>query len=527
MDKQDGVHIYFMAKDILNQKDFIKILRDVVYTIIEKSENGSTTVKSIIDGAIMTFGMSDDYLKIENDEGTNQDVLEKRIYSALGYLKRINLVTYAGRKISNDKEVSLLPVSLTTTSIEIETAPRFEDLLCKHGLFYDVETIENFLLSLKVKPFLIFVGGSGTGKTKLAQVYGKWISSQKYQKRDVNVTLGASDDSGGWTFEHDALFELIPELKNYPDRCIGSLEDLSGTFSFDLEARTFFGKKFNKQAKDFSKKIFLLKHRGDEKAVLTLSFPISGEGKNYEIVPVGSDWDSSRFISGYYNAITKSYVVPTALKLMLSANENPLKDYLLVLDEMNLSHVERYFSDILSAMESKENIVLHKENLAKVPKEMSYPENLSIVGTVNMDETTYMFSPKVLDRANVIEFEPQKFSDIAFSKGPEYNFNGDTKFLMNPRCGTIVRTMTASDIVKKLDNSKIIIEVLTSIQNAMKEYGLEFGFRTVTEILRFMYVAFEYENKTDKNWKRYLDAQVIQKILPKIHGNTSIKPLID
>ncbi|HRG07879.1 MAG TPA: DUF3578 domain-containing protein, partial [Cyclobacteriaceae bacterium] len=71
-----------------------------------------------------------------------------------------------------------------------------------------------------------------------------------------------------------------------------------------------------------------------------------------------------------------------------------------------LSHVERYFADFLSAMESGEAIPLHsgESDWDGIPPSIKLPENLFIVGTVNIDETTYMFSPKVLDRANVIEF---------------------------------------------------------------------------------------------------------------------------
>ena len=69
---------------------------------------------------------------------------------------------------------------------------------------------------------------------------------------------------------------------------------------------------------------------------------------------------------------------------------------------MNLSHVERYFSDFLSRMETMD-IPFELDGYNQV---LEYPQNLFIIGTVNIDDTTYMFSPKVLDRANVIEFKP-------------------------------------------------------------------------------------------------------------------------
>jgi 5-methylcytosine-specific restriction enzyme B len=72
---------------------------------------------------------------------------------------------------------------------------------------------------------------------------------------------------------------------------------------------------------------------------------------------------------------------------------------------MNLSHVERYFADFLSVMESGDVIKLYSgtsrmsSDDKAIPQEITWPKNLFIIGTVNIDETTYMFSPKVLDRA--------------------------------------------------------------------------------------------------------------------------------
>ena len=83
---------------------------------------------------------------------------------------------------------------------------------------------------------------------------------------------------------------------------------------------------------------------------------------------------------------------------------------------MNLSHVERYFADFLSAMETKRlTLDLHSEGgdggllpvvpggHGVVPRKIAIPSNFFVIGTVNVDETTYMFSPKVLDRANVLK----------------------------------------------------------------------------------------------------------------------------
>src|SRR5690606_5460684 len=135
---------------------------------------------------------------------------------------------------------------------------------------------------------------------------------------------------------------------------------------------------------------------------------ICQDDDQYRIVPVGADWTNREPLLGYPNALKPDeYVKPDSgvLDLIIQANNQPDLPYFLILDEMNLSHVERYFADFLSAMESKEKIPLHSGEIENgVPARLEIPDNLFIVGTVNIDETTNMFSPKVLDRANTIEF---------------------------------------------------------------------------------------------------------------------------
>jgi len=136
---------------------------------------------------------------------------------------------------------------------------------------------------------------------------------------------------------------------------------------------------------------------------------ICQDESQYRIIPVGADWTNREPLLGYPNALKpEEYVKPDSgvLDLIIQANNQPELPHFLILDEMNLSHVERYFADFLSVMESKEEIPLYAEGTVDngVPSKLKVPSNLFIIGTVNIDETTNMFSPKVLDRANTIEF---------------------------------------------------------------------------------------------------------------------------
>jgi len=155
---------------------------------------------------------------------------------------------------------------------------------------------------------------------------------------------------------------------------------------------------------------------GSGKTKLAQAFAqwICQDDSQYCIVPVGADWTNREPLLGYPNALqADDYIKPDngALDVIINANNTPDLPHFLILDEMNLSHVERYFADFLSVMESKGEISLFAEGTVNngVPAKLILPSNLFIIGTVNIDETTYMFSPKVLDRANAIEFRITKY----------------------------------------------------------------------------------------------------------------------
>ena len=201
-------------------------------------------------------------------------------------------------------------------------------------------------------------------------------------------------------------------------------------------------------------------------------------------VSIGADWTNREPLLGYPNALNKDeYVKPESgvLQLLMRANEDPSKPYFLILDEMNLSVVERYFADFLSAMESRESIKLWDNENGDVPKEIELPKNVFIIGTINVDETTYMFSPKVLDRANVIEFK------IAPDEMKKYL--NEKKDIHLEKAYSACADM-AKDFVNKA-KSQIQIDnndektVLLSFFTELKKVNAEFGYRTVNEISRY------------------------------------------
>ena len=236
------------------------------------------------------------------------------------------------------------------------------------------------------------------------------------------------------------------------------------------------------------------------------------------VVAVGPDWTSKDSIVGYANALDRqAYEKTDALELVLHARDHAEMPHFLILDEMNLSHVERYFADILSSMESNEPIHLHagKVVLDGVPPTLQLPANLYVIGTVNVDETTYMFSPKVLDRANVIEFQADRErirSVLADPRKPDLDVltgRGAAFADIQTRRSTIP-PLPAAALQQLATETLLFFDVLA-------EEGLEFGYRAAFEIEEFL----RYHRGLTPAWtfEQGFDAQILQKLLPRMHGS--------
>ena len=204
------------------------------------------------------------------------------------------------------------------------------------------------------------------------------------------------------------------------------------------------------------------------------------------------------------------------LQIMMRALRNPQKPYFLVLDEMNLSYVERYFADFLSSLESHQDIPLWEkpdECDSVVPAKIALPKNLFITGTINVDETTYMFSPKVLDRANVIEF---KIADDEMEMFLQQNMTIDV-CAADGSCANMGKDFVEKSTVKNTEASELAQKTLLEFFRVLKKVNAEFGYRSATEIYRFIANAKKCAEGLAEN--DILDAAIVQKLLPKLHGS--------
>jgi len=290
---------------------------------------------------------------------------------------------------------------------------------------------------------------------------------------------------------------------------------------------------------------------GKTKIVQELAELLDSSKKNFLFLSVRPDWRDSKPLLGYYNPLTGKYQRTQLLDFILSAiedyNENKenAMPYFVLLDEMNLAHVEYYFADFLSVLESGRDkkgftsgsIKLHDiEKIEKeegIPKELFLPPNLYIIGTVNMDETTYSFSPKVLDRAFTVEFH-----DVELEGYPP---NGEESRLSHEAAGTLRDSILEdlrgengrflarskgeiNEAVKGLRDAKNgeYWRILIELNKALEPYDMHFGYRIVDEIALFFQSARE-------SWKNGIvefesddeifDLALLMKVLPKFHGN--------
>lgn len=402
------------------------------------------------------------------------------------------------------------------------------------------EFIRRFVAALLAKRFVILTGLAGSGKTKLAQAFARWISPIAAAASDP-FTPGTEIPSDRITYIVKRADRLAVEFWNDPDEgkaikvvlpraliqewvdYISANKLTDDTSARQVREGVAATTKYSTQLNSFET-IF------KAAAFAALAAPRASRAcRCYEVVSVGADWTSSEHVLGYADGLDKNrYIRTKALDLVLRAVAEPDVPHFLILDEMNLSHVERYFADLLSAIESGEPVHLHSDKDANgawavrdgVPGEVHLPPNLFIVGTVNVDETTYMFSPKVLDRANVLEFR---------ISGPELK-----GFLENPTAVDFAKldavgaeygkrlTALAQQSPRLPDAERRMFEAeLSLFFEALQAANAEFGFRVAKEGASFLHF---HKLLSGDVWefKAAMDAQILQKLLPKLHGSRNV-----
>lgn len=323
------------------------------------------------------------------------------------------------------KEETIKPDDLN----DYQTIEMIKRSIKAKGFTYNSGLVENFYLSLKSKPFVILAGTSGTGKTKMVQMFAE--------------AIGATSENG-----------------------------------------------------------------------------------RYKLVPVRPDWSDSTDLFGHVD-LNGRFIKGAILDFIKEAELNTEKPYFLCFDEMNLARVEYYLSDVLSIIETRRfkgnnivtNPIIELEYYSKDAEaaekygEVMLPENLYIIGTVNMDETTFPFSKKVLDRANTIEFShiqmiPQFDNEIATE---EIEIDLDNEFLKT-------HYLLLNDCKEHEEYVNSICEDLQEINKILSIANSNIGYRIRDEIV--FYMLNNMQSKVLEN-DEAMDFEIMQKILPRIQGSSS------
>lgn len=274
--------------------------------------------------------------------------------------------------------------------------------------------------------------------------------------------------------------------------------------------------------------------------------------RNFCMVQVKPNWHDSTELLGYVSRISgkPEYVTGDFLKFVVKAWEEPEVPYFLCLDEMNLAPVEQYFAEYLSVIESRKltNGIITTDPLLKKPFEkkeydlsvkygedmdwyqqlviqltsndelkkqfyqqgITIPQNLFVVGTVNMDETTFSFSRKVLDRAMTLEMNEVDLHGGLTDEGSEIGYIG------NCVIGTVAE---GKDVYA--DNKELCDQVLAYLEKVnmvLEGTPFKIAYRTRNEFLLYA-VNRQLLDKDSQLWQT-LDEMTSMKILSRIEGDS-------
>lgn len=275
-------------------------------------------------------------------------------------------------------------------------------------------------------------------------------------------------------------------------------------------------------------------------------------GAETKIISVQPNWTETQDLIGFYNPIDKKYISTPFLDFLIEANDNKNKLYIVCLDEMNLAHVEYYFAEFLSKLESndkelelyskdvyqknkeeiknymkfienkyginsKEDIfniedtkifeeynklIGQYQNLLKYNYKISIPENIRFIGTINKDETTKNLSPKVVDRSFIMEVE--KYDEEIKNKMLE---NEDE---YKQTCNKVLNLSYEDFKVNRATEDLGLSNTLKEISNIVeKQFNISLNNRFYKQVEEIISVGI-----IDK--ENILDNIILTKIIPKI-----------
>ncbi|HHP1116817.1 TPA: McrB family protein [Bacillus thuringiensis] len=243
-------------------------------------------------------------------------------------------------------------------------------------------------------------------------------------------------------------------------------------------------------------------------------------------VPVRPFWQDDADVIGYLDTLHNVYRPgDSGVMNILARSKDYSEDlHIICFDEMNLARVEHYFSQFLSVLELEENkriLCLYNEEFsARIYNQNVFPPTLRIgsnvifVGTVNLDESTFQFSDKVLDRANVITLKMQPYSNVLqmeeqrkqesfIPKSEPFTFDEYETFKRKER-----------EILLHKNESKFLWDLHIELQNCSRNLGI--GWRIIRQISNFLN---NIPLNAPLSREEAFDIQLVQRVLTKVRGS--------
>ena len=273
--------------------------------------------------------------------------------------------------------------------------------------------------------------------------------------------------------------------------------------------------------------------------------------ENFELIQVKPNWHNSMDVVGFYSNISGKYEFTPFVEFIVKAWQHQETPYFLCLDEMNLAPVEEYFAEFLSAIESRstdengnyitdpiikpfkkfgkdvcEAMLKHllgeahhtESNPLAVQfseKGLTLPPNLMVMGTVNMDDTTFSFSRKVLDRAMSVEMNEVDYDKFLSGESEQFPLLTDMNELL------VNRPQRAAEVTEEIESDKVIA-YLKDVNTLMEGTPFKLGYRAANEAMLYVAACKKFAG-SDYALANALDefTFTLMKILSRIEGDDS------
>ena len=361
------------------------------------------------------------------------------------------------------------------------------------------------MLSIKSNPFVLISGQSGSGKSTLPVLFSKYLSYKEKRKEIIlNSTnsLGRSFSNKEWHLKRDVISEILPILPFEGKECSFTVNDsFKSIGKFKIDPRF----KFN------------------DKRLINHLIKLHEEDPNQDVdlkIKV-----SENIINSFYLKIHDFKYEWDLFKKLKSDKNTIFSDIAKFLDNSKENEDSNYFIIIGNITKDDEKSLIEFFNYLKYEHDISKFSNLFIVCLANIDDYDLNFSNSFIDWVTVIELnvdlskylhepinEASRFEDMHYL---EFHSEDILKLSIS-ELKSIFQEVWCEDS----DLWSLISQELLKFSDIFIKEGLILSYRSITHILRFLLVSWKYEGKKHnwKNWEKYFDVQIKQKLLPKINN---------